>query len=99
MIQVFTSVNHELNKNEWFISNKLSLNVKNTKYTFFHKTNEKDDIPLLISKFGKVIVRTVSVKFAWLMLHEHVLWNEHVKYIQNKISQNLGIPYKAKIFA
>ena len=38
----FLKVNDELQKiNEWFISNKLSLNVKKTKYSFFHKPSKK----------------------------------------------------------
>ena len=41
------TVNNELDKiGEWFKANKLSLNVKKTKYTFFHKNSIKDDIPL-----------------------------------------------------
>ena len=30
-------VNQELENNQWFVSNKLSLNIKITKYSFFHK--------------------------------------------------------------
>ena len=30
----------------WFNANKLSLNVKNTKFSFFHKSSKKDNIPL-----------------------------------------------------
>ena len=37
---LFNIVNIELNKlNNWFKSNKLSLNTGKTKYTFFHKLN------------------------------------------------------------
>ena len=49
----FLKVNHELQKiNEWFISNKLSFNVKITKYSFFHKPSKKDDIPLVLPKLN-----------------------------------------------
>ena len=38
---VFFKVNDELQKiNQWFISDKLSLNVKKTKYSFFHKPSK-----------------------------------------------------------
>ena len=44
---LFLNVNNELHKiNQWFISNKLSLNIK----IFFHKRSKKDDIPLLLPK-------------------------------------------------
>ena len=34
---LFQIVNQELeNINQWFVSNKLSLNIKITKYSFFH---------------------------------------------------------------
>ena len=31
---------------QWFKANKLSLNIKKTKHTLFHKNSSKDDIPL-----------------------------------------------------
>ena len=40
---VFLKVNEELQKIiEWFISNKLSLNVKKNKYSFYYKHSKKD---------------------------------------------------------
>ena len=40
-------VNSELGKVfQWFNANKLFLNKDKTKYTFFHKAREKDNIPL-----------------------------------------------------
>ena len=79
--QLFTSVNNKLNKiNEWFVANKLSLTAKKAKYTFIHKYNKKNDIPLAIPKLEineKVIVRTVSIKFLGILLDEYLLWNDH----------------------
>ena len=44
---LFDTVNNELSKiRQWFIANRLSLNAKKTKYTFFHKKSAKDNIPL-----------------------------------------------------
>ena len=54
---LFQVVNQELeNINQWFISNKLSLNIyiyiyiKRTKYSFFHNPSQKENIPLLLPK-------------------------------------------------
>ena len=48
---LFQIVNQELeNINQWFISNELSLNIKRTKYTFFHKPSWKENIPILLTK-------------------------------------------------
>ena len=51
---LFMTVNNELDKiGKWFKANKLSLNVKKTKYTFFHKNSIKDDIPLKLPALKK----------------------------------------------
>ena len=48
---LFATVNSELSKiSQWFLANKLSLNVTKTKYSFFHKTSKKDDIPLKLPR-------------------------------------------------
>ena len=44
-------VDQELeNINQWFISNKLSIKIKKTKYSFFHKPSQKENTPLLLPK-------------------------------------------------
>ena len=59
---LFQIVNQELEKNnQWFISNKLSLNMFLKKYRFFHKLNQKEKIPLLLPKL--IIQRTESINF------------------------------------
>ena len=63
---LFDIVNIELQKtSQWFISNKLSLNVTKTKYSFFHKPS-KDNIPLVLPKLSicnNDIKRSESIKF------------------------------------
>ena len=50
---LFDTVNIELQKiSPWFLSNKLSLNVPRTKYTFFHKASKKDNIPLVLPELS-----------------------------------------------
>ena len=42
-------MNKELtNVSNWFNAKRLSLNARKTKYSFFHKSSEKDNIPLRI---------------------------------------------------
>ena len=36
---------------EWFISNELSLNVKITTFSIFHKASSRDDLTLLIPSY------------------------------------------------
>ena len=52
MSTLFLTVNSELHKiREWFKANRLLLNIKKNKYTFFHKNSiefnfSEDNIPL-----------------------------------------------------
>ena len=98
----FLKVNDELQKiNEWFISNKFSLNVKKSKYSFFRKPSKKDDIPLVLPKLNinnSEIARTESIKFLGVLLDENLSWKTHTKYIENKISKDIGILFKARPF-
>ena len=92
---VFLKVNDELQKiNEWFISNK-------PKHSFFHKPSKQDDIPLVLPKLNlnnSEIARTESIKFLGVLLDENQSWKAHIKYIENKISKNIGILFKARPF-
>ena len=87
--------------NEWFISTKLSLNVKRPKYLFFHKPSKKDDMPLVIPKLNinnREIARAESIKFLGVLLDKNLSWKTHIEYIENKISKNIGILFKARPF-
>ena len=73
-------MNEELKKPEdWFKTNKLSLNNKKTKYTFFHKKSNKDDLPLKLPvlKIGNSQVqRKKTIKFLGVMLDENLDWQD-----------------------
>ena len=64
---LFYTVDSELEKiSQWFKANKLSLNIKKTKFTLFHKNSSKDDIPVKLSALmvgSNNIERTSSIKF------------------------------------
>ena len=97
---LFATVNNELSKiNQWFLVNKLSLNVTKTKHSFFHKTSKKDDIPLKLPRLqinNDNIERIPSGKFLGVLLDENLSWKDHTKYNESKISKNIGILYKAR---
>ena len=86
-------MNRELpNINEWFISNKLSLNVKKTKFSIFHKASRRDDSPLVLSKLfinNKIIKRQSSIKFLGILLDEYLPWKEHLKLTEKRIAKNI----------
>ena len=96
---LFSTVNRELqNINEWFISYKLSLNVKKTKFSIFHKASRRDDLPLVLPKLfinNQVIKRQSSIKFLSILLDES-LSKGTFEIDENKIAKNTGLIYKLK---
>ena len=99
---LFSTVNAELQKlADWFTANRLSLNIKKTKYTFFHKNSVKDNIPLKLPDLhisNKSIERKSSIKFLGVMLDEHIAWNDHIHAIEKKLAKNIGLLYRARQF-
>ena len=97
---LFTVVNNKLvNIKNWFTATKLSLNVAKTKYSFLHKSSQKNDIPLRLTKRtinNYEIQREESSKFLGVLLDQHLTWKEHIKLTENKIANKIGILYKAR---
>ena len=73
---LFSTMNRELqNVNEWFISNKLSLKVKKSKFSIFLKASRRDDLSLVLQKLfinNQVIKRQLSIKFLGILLYENL---------------------------
>ena len=92
--------NIELEKTEiWFQTNKLSLNESKTKFTLFNKSWDKDNLPLklpLPKINNSEIKRTTSITFLGIMVDENLTWNDHIHILENKISKNIGLLYRAK---
>ena len=83
---VFEIVNQELSQiNDWFLANKLSLNVEKTKWMLFHKLRDQKNIP---SKFpslqlnGNIIEKENSLKFLSVILDEHLTLKKHIQLIE-----------------
>ena len=99
---LFSSVNAEIEKlGDWSIANRLSLNIRKTKYTFFHKNLVKDNIPLKLSDLhisSKSIERKASIKFLGVMLEESIAWNDHIHVIEKNLAKNIGLLYRARQF-
>ena len=98
---LFFTMNNELVKiNEWFKANKLSLNIKKTKFTLFHEkslTKSGSTLPLAIPNLqigSKNIERVSSIKFLGVMLDEHLSWKHHIKIVENKLAKKIGLLYR-----
>ena len=96
---LFETANQKLSQiNDWFLANKLSLNVEKTKYMLFHKCIGQENIPLklpLLQLNSNIIKRENSLKFLGFILEERLTWKNHIQLLENKVSKNVGVLYKA----
>ena len=74
--ELFNRVNIELQQvSEWFKSNKLSLNVKKTKYALFHSSHLKrkipDEIPKLFIEKNEILQEEVT-KFLGVLIDSNI---------------------------
>ena len=72
---------------------------KEAKYLIFHKQSNKDDIPRLLPKLKINKYETKegeSIKFlgVFLFLRKNLNWKPFIKYIENKLAQNIGLLFK-----
>ena len=100
IIERFYTANLELNKVfRWFNANKLFRNKDKTKYTFFHKAGEKDNIPIKLPSLfinDWEIKRITSIKYLGVLIDEHLTWKEHIAVNENKVSKNIGLLHRAR---
>ena len=84
---------------EWLNTNKLSLNVKKTKFMIFHYRQRKIDnlIPNLKTN-SEQIERVTEFNFLGLTIDEHLDWSPDIQKVSNKISRTLGIMNRLKRF-
>ena len=81
--------NTELKKlTDWFIANRISLNVAKTKCIIFCNSNKYYDSNLVtIILSGHVIVQIQHAKFLGVYIDERLNWHEHIKQVSGKISK------------
>ena len=94
----FATANQELSQiNDWFLANKLSINVEKTKYMLLHKCTNQENIPLklpLLQLNSNITEKEHSLKFLGVILHEHLTWKKHIQLTEKKVSKNVGVLYK-----
>jgi hypothetical protein len=95
---LINNTNSELNLlNEWFISNKLSLNISKTNFIIFCSKGNKYDLNNLTVSFnGKAIAQVQNTKFLGVYIDETLKWDVHIRQVVSKISRNCGIIAKLK---
>ena len=92
-------LNAEVNKlNQWFIANKLTLNLKKTKFMLFNKKKLKTNA---IKKFklniNKVNIEQVdNIKYLGVILDSKLNWHHQILYLCTKLSKVAGVIYKLR---
>ena len=89
-------LDNELTKiTDWLSSNKLSLNVKKTKFMVFHSPQRRVNYPTL--KLNNVNIERVSqFNFLGVILASSLKWDKHVAHVFLKISKVIGVLYRLK---
>ena len=89
-----TDINTELNRIfDWLCVNKLSINVKKTKFIIHHHTQRhRNTLPKLNLNIDNIPIEQVQTfNFLGVIIEEHLNWNEHIKRISLKISRTTGV--------
>ena len=92
-------LNTELNKlSIWFRANKLSLNLKKTKFMVFKPSQKRKshDIQLLINDYKLDQVKETI--FLGVILDENLNWKSEISHVANKVSKSIGIIRKSNFY-
>ena len=93
---LITVMNNELSKlSEWMNVNKVSLNVKKTKYMLFCINSPHIEGGNILLN-GEIINKVNHFKFLCVIIDSHLSWMDYVQHIRKKISKGIGILYKTK---
>ena len=95
--QLEIDVNNELVKiHNWLNINKLSLNIKKTKFIIF-KNTRKNNLYKFNIKFGsQTIEQTEEIKYLGVIIDSNLNWKPHIKFIKNKVSSGCWVLFKLK---
>ena len=90
------TINNELSKiSEWPSSNKLSLNIKKTKFMVFHTPQRRVNYPVL--KLNNVNIERVSqFNFLGVVINSTLKWDKHIAHIYLKISRATGVIFRLR---
>lgn len=75
----------------WFVANKLTLNLKKSKCVIFHPMQHKKSYTLNININGTPTEQVSSYVYLGLTLQDNFYWDAHVNNICSKISSISGV--------
>ena len=82
---------------DWLIINKLSLNVKKTKFMIFNHTKKrKGNKEVRIKVAGKLIEQVAEHKFLGVIFDDMLSWKPHINFVISKLNSCLGAVRRAR---
>ena len=91
--------NREVKKlHHWFVANKLTLNLRKTKFMLFSKLKKKKTkdkkFKININKYS--IKQVSEMEYLGVILDTKLNWHSHIQYVCTKLSKAAGIIYKVR---
>ena len=84
---------------EWFKANRLTLNIKKTKFVIFGSRHKLRQMPALnLSINNEKLEQVTSMKYLGVILDDILSFDPHVDYMHSKAVKKLGIVRKAREF-
>ena len=79
---------------DWFLANRLSINIDKTCYSLFSSRNKCINVNL---KFGGITLKRVSTcKYLGIFIDEKLTWKEHINFLYSKLVKFTAIFYKIR---
>jgi len=95
--QLYHTVNTELELlNDWFRSNKLSLNVGKTHYVIFKHKLAPIPVNVDIRIGDEVLTEQVVAKFLGIYIDNKLNWQAHLGHLKNKLNSSIYAMNKVK---
>ena len=84
-----------LHISNWFMSNKLTLNVDKTQVMFFSR-RKKTTPNIQVTLRGQPIANVTNTKFLGVIVDEKLNWKDHISFIASKISKSNGVLFRIR---
>ena len=93
IVELGVTVNNELRHVvNWFIANRLSVNIKKTNFVLFGTYAKLKNKPSLKITMNDIeIARSKTAKFLGVLIDCNLTWTDHIELVSQKISKNVGI--------
>ena len=82
----------------WFKANKLSLNLKKTKFMVFKPRQKRSICNIQISVDNQNIVKVKEANFLGVILDENLNWKSEISHAANKVAKSIGIKPRCSFF-